>query len=278
MRRSLIVLAVAALAAGTSTAASAAKSTGGTGSTNGVALPNSIASTGDSITRAYDATSNGCFLADCPQYSWSTGTSSSVSSEYRRILAKNNAISGHVSNDAKTGAKMVDLDGQLLTAAGQGVQYATVLMGANDVCTSTIAGMTPTATVQAQFQQALTDFTTKDPGAHVFVSSIPNVYQLWSLLHTKASGTWQSFGICQSMLASANTEAQRQQVVAQETADNNELAAVCARYLSCRWDGYATYNTVFTTTDVSTVDYFHPSISGQKKLAGIAWAAGPYGP
>ena len=62
-----------------------------------------------------------------------------MNSQYRRLLAVNPAISGHGFNDAKTGAKMVDLDGQVTTAAGQGVQYLTVLMGANDLCTSSAA-------------------------------------------------------------------------------------------------------------------------------------------
>ena len=242
-----------------------------------VPLPNSMASTGDSITRAYDSTSNGCFLSDCPQYSWSTGTAAatSVNSQYQRILAANSAISGHVYNDAKTGAQMSALDGQLTTAASQAVQYATVLMGANDVCTSSIATMTPTATFEAEFQTALTDFFNADPNAHVFVSSIPNVYQLWSLEHTNSTAEfeWQSFKICQSMLSASNTEAQRQTVLSQEQADNNALASVCAQFANCKWDNLATFNYAFKTSDISTIDYFHPSVSGQNTLAGITWGA-----
>jgi hypothetical protein len=235
-------------------------------------LPSSMASTGDSITRGFDATLFGCFLSDCPQDSWSTGSNATVDSQYLRIRAAGTAVTAY--NDAKTGAKMSALDAQLATAAGQKVQYATVLMGANDLCTSTIAGMTPTATLQAQFKTALTDFFAVDPNAHVFVSSIPNLYQLWSLLHTKASSTWRTFGICQSMLSSSNTEAQRQQVVAQEQADNNALATVCAEFANCRWDALATYDYTFSSSDVSTVDYFHPSVSGQGHLAGVTWKAG----
>jgi len=278
MRRAVFAIVVAAtgivLAAGP--AALAAKPGSGGGGT-GVSLPNSIASTGDSITRAYDSTSNGCFLSDCPQYSWATGTTSAstVDSHYNRILAANRGINGHVFNDAKTGAKMVDLDGQLKTAASQAVQFATVLMGANDVCTSSISTMTPTATLQTQFQTALTDFFAADPTAHVFVSSIPNVYQLWSLEHTNSTARteWSWFGICQSMLSSNNTEADRQTVVAQEQADNNALATVCAQFASCKWDNLATYNYAFKTSDISTIDYFHPSVSGQNTLAGVTWAA-----
>jgi lysophospholipase L1-like esterase len=239
------------------------------------ALPNSMASTGDSITRGFDATFSGCFISDCPQDSWSTGTSSAVTSQYQRVLAANPGISGHAYNDAKTGAKMNALDGQLATAAGQGVQYATVLMGANDVCTSSIATMTPTATLQSEFQAALTDFFTADPSASVFVSSIPNVYQLWQLLHTNsaAQSTWSLFGICQSMLARSNTDAQRQQVLNQEQADNAAEQAVCAAFAGCRWDNLATFNYAFTTKDVSTVDYFHPSLAGQNSLASVTWGA-----
>src|SRR6266540_4978017 len=75
-----------------------------------VGYPNSIASTGDSITRAF----NTCafpFL-DCPQNSWSTGSSNTVNSHYRRILAVNPAISGRNLNDAKTGARMNALNAQ----------------------------------------------------------------------------------------------------------------------------------------------------------------------
>ncbi|HEX8977595.1 MAG TPA: GDSL-type esterase/lipase family protein [Solirubrobacteraceae bacterium] len=238
-------------------------------------LPNSMASSGDSITRAYDSTASGCFLSDCPQYSWSTGYNSTVNSQYQRILVANQGISGHEYNDAQTGAKMSALDGQLKTAAGQGVQYATVLMGANDVCTSSISTMTPTSTLQGEFQTALSDFFTADPNASVFVSSIPNVYQLWQLLHNNSSAesTWTTFGICQSMLSPYNTDAQRQAVLTQEENDNSAEQAVCASFAHCRWDNLATFDYSFTTKDISTVDYFHPSLTGQNALANVTWGA-----
>ena len=243
-----------------------------------IPLPNSMASTGDSITRAYDINWLH-LLSDSPQYSWSTGYSSSVSSQYERILALNPAINGHEFNDAKTGAKMADLDGQVKTAASQQVQYLTVFMGANDLCTSSAATMTPTATFTAQFEQALHDFFAADPSAHVYVSSLPNIYQLWSVLHNNSSArsTWSLFGICQSMLNNSNTEAQRQLVVAQEAADNQALLNTCAQYANCRWDNLAGFNFVFPAGDISTVDYFHPNIQGQNDVARITWKASYWG-
>ncbi|MDH2443753.1 GDSL-type esterase/lipase family protein [Amnibacterium sp. CER49] len=242
-------------------------------------LPGAMAAAGDSITRAFDV--NGShFLSDAPAESWSTGTDGTVQSEAQRLLAIDPALAGQVYNDAKTGANMSALDAQLATAASpaQHADYVTVLMGANDVCGKTVAGMTPTGTFRSEFATALADFTNARPNATVFVSSIPNVYTLWSLLHTNGSArfAWSIYGVCQNMLGSTVTEAQRQTVLAQLQADNDVLAQVCGANPQCRWDNYATYKVAFTTAQVSTVDYFHPSIAGQKLLAQVAWGAGPF--
>jgi hypothetical protein len=111
------------------------------------------------------------------------------------------------------------------------------------------------------------------------VSSIPNVYQLWQTLNGNASArsTWRTFGICQSMLSAANTEATRQAVLAREGEFNTALAAVCAAYDRCRYDAGAVFGVPFTPADVSTVDYFHPSPAGQAKLAGVSWGASYWG-
>jgi lysophospholipase L1-like esterase len=237
-------------------------------------LPNSMASTGDSITRAFDVGSC-CVFSDAPQYSWSTGTDPQVNSQYQRLLALNPGISGHVFNDAVTGAKMVDLNGQLTTVASQHVGYVTVLMGANDICTSTIAGMTPTATFKSQLHAALVNFFAASSTTLMQMLSIPNIYQLWLVGKDdpNARSAWASFGICQSMLSTSNTEADRQTVLAQEKADNNVLRDECALFANCLWDKYVSFNFPFPFSDVSTVDYFHPNFNGQNDAATGSWNA-----
>jgi lysophospholipase L1-like esterase len=243
-----------------------------------IPLPGSMAATGDSITRAFDINA-AHLLSDSPQDSWSTGTDSVVDSQYQRILVLNPAIAGHAFNDAKTGAKMADLDGQVKTAAGQHVAYLTILMGANDVCTSSVSNMTPTSTFRSEFHQALSDFFGRDPSAHVYVSSIPNIFQLWSLLHNNfnAELIWGLFGICQSMLSLGDSSSDRQKVSIQEAADNSTLATVCGQFANCRWDTYAGFNFAFPTGDISTVDYFHPDVQGQHDIAALTWKAGYWG-
>ncbi|HSS11317.1 MAG TPA: GDSL-type esterase/lipase family protein [Acidimicrobiales bacterium] len=272
MRRGRWLVALAAMIVGTASLVAVSPWAGGATS---VPFPNSMAAAGDSITRAFGATWSR-FLSDSPQYSWSTGNDTAVDSQYRRILAANPAINGHVYNHAMTGAKMVDLDGQVKAAAREQVQYLTVLMGANDVCAPSAATMTATTTFRAEFSQALSDFFAADPGAHVFVSSIPNLSQLWNTLHGSwtAEVTWRVAHICSSLLSRSNTAAARQAVATREQADNAALASVCSEHPRCRWDGYAVYHLSFTASDISRVDHLHPNAAGEHALAATTWAAG----
>jgi lysophospholipase L1-like esterase len=245
--------------------------------------PRSIASTGDSITRAYNT---GFFpYIDNPSASWSTGTNTSVASQYTRILARQPAISGHAYNDAKSGAKMIDLAGQFTTAATQRVDYVTVLMGGNDICTASESSMTSVATFQSQFGNAMNAITSSSPSTRVYVVSIPNVYNLWSVLRNSftARTVWSLFNVCPSMLANPLSTAQadvdrRARVLQRELDFNAVLQSVCAQYARCRYDGGAVFGTPFVASDITGRDYFHPSTAGQAKLAAVTWAAGYWGP
>jgi lysophospholipase L1-like esterase len=236
-------------------------------------LPNSIAGLGDSMTRAADVC---CWYGDHPPQSWSTGGGAfdGIRSHYERILALKPSIYGHNYNDARSGATMVDAPGQAQAAVAQGVRYVTILMGANDVCTGSLSTMTSVSNFHAQFAATMSTLAAGLPsGKHVFVSSIPNIYHLWHLFkgNSTARLVWSAAHICQSMLSSTNTEADRQAVLAREQAFNQVLADVCGQYAFCRFDDYAVFNYQFSASDVSKLDYFHPGLSGQAKLASLTW-------
>jgi len=238
-------------------------------------LPRVMASTGDSITRAFNVDWC-CVLQDAPARSWSTGSSATVLSHYRRLLVLDARLAGHAHNNAVSGARMSDLPRQMRLAAEQGADYVTVEMGANDLCRSSIAAITPTADFEDQFRTALATFVQARPKAKVLVASIPDLYRLWQLFHEDplAQLVWSTFGVCPSMLSASNSEAERQAVATHEDALNATLAEVCAQFTQCRWDGNAVHDTPFARSDVSPVDYFHPSTAGQNRLAAVTWAAG----
>jgi lysophospholipase L1-like esterase len=243
-----------------------------------VGFPSSIASTGDSITRAFKTCSFP--YVDCPSNSWSTGSSATVNGHYRRILAANPAISGRTFNDAETGADMADFNAQAQRAVTQGAQYVTVMLGANDACASSEAGMTPTATFRAQFAAGMQTLSAGLPAASIFVASVPDLRQLWAVWRDSftARAVWSIAGICQSMLANAGSNsaadtARRERVRQRVIEYNAVLRDVCAAYVHCRSDGGIVFGTAFVRGDVTTRDYFHPSGAGQTKLAALTWAA-----
>jgi lysophospholipase L1-like esterase len=244
--------------------------------TTAVPLPDRMAAIGDSISQAYD---DCCYYGNHPQDSWSTGWAyplNGVDSHYARILAANPAIAGNYYDDAVAGAKIGDIGTQVQEVVAQRAQYITILIGANDVCTPSAAAMTPTVTFRSEFQAAINTLQAALPaGAHIFVSSIPNIYRLWSVLHSNpiAELVWYGAGICQSMLSPFNAPADRQQVLAQVVADNGVLAQVCDDTPGCKWDGDATFNYPFAASQISGLDYFHPNLRGQAALAAETWAA-----
>lgn len=242
-------------------------------------IPSSMASLGDSITRAFNA--NGWFI-EYPARSWSTGDNSTVNSHYLRIRAKNSAINGQNVNYATSGAEMVDLNAQAQNAVNRGVQYVTILMGANDVCASSEAGMTPVSTFRSQLDQALTTLKNGLPNAAVAVVSIPSVYRLWEIGKDSSSArsAWDAYDICQSMLANplstAQADVDRRNRVRQRNIDyNTQLAEACAAYgANCDFDDNAVFNYPFMLSHMSSWDYFHPNTNGQAVLASVSYANG----
>jgi lysophospholipase L1-like esterase len=259
--------------AGTATPASA----GAAAAAAAPPLPDSMAAIGDSITQAVDVC---CLFGNWPGHSWSTGNAplDGIAGHYERIRARNPAIRGHRWNNAVSGAQMADAPGQARATVGQGAQYVTILMGANDLC-GWDGTLTPTATFRAQFTQTLDSLQAGLPDTHVLVSSIPNLHQLWSVLRTNpvAQVVWQAAGICPSMLNFFNSPADRQAVIDRERELNQVLDQVCATWSNCRFDHYLTYNYDFTPAMVSKLDRFHPSLAGQATLAALTWQASWWG-
>ncbi|MHB8242461.1 MAG: SGNH/GDSL hydrolase family protein [Solirubrobacteraceae bacterium] len=259
----------------------AALATFGASSAQATAYPSSMDALGDSITQAF----NTCTTAftNCPENSWSTGTNASVDSYYLRLLALNSGISGHNYNDSVSGSKMSDLNSQALNAYSRNVELVTIEIGNNDACTSSITTMTSIANFESQFKTAMTTLHTDLPNAAIKVGSLANAYRLWELFHTNstATSTWTHLSVCQSLLANPTSTApadvkRREEFKAREEGYDKSLEGICATYTQCKFDKDAAFKSLFTTSDVSTRDYFHPSIEGQALIASGAWTAMGY--
>src|SRR5262249_50664417 len=212
--------------------------------------PSSMASMGDSISRGFNACG---FYVDCPYWSFSTGGAPAVNSHYLRILAKNKAMFGHAYNDARSGARAVDMPEQAEKAVAQHVQYVTMLIGANDVCTRSEATMTTPTAFRADIDWALGKLKAGLPTAKIYLISVPDLRRLWAAGkdNANARSTWTLFGIRQSMLANptsmaATAEARRLRVRHREIDFHAKLAPASAAYgPPCAFDGDAACNYAF---------------------------------
>ncbi|HET7454407.1 MAG TPA: SGNH/GDSL hydrolase family protein [Solirubrobacterales bacterium] len=276
------------------------------GTAQATKVPRVMAALGDSITRAYNTTGDGCPTGpglDCPKNSWATGTNPTVDSFRERL----DAISPQpltAYNDAVSGARAVNLLSQAQVAASQDPDLVLIEIGANDACATT---PTATATFREQVRSALEVLVSANKQVYIQLMSIPDINNLRTIFteppDQNALLRWQLFSVCQGLLANPLStepadEERREAFRAQVVAYNEALEEVCAEFKRCIWDDYAVFDSEFTTADVATVtntgglpikpfteipiigpgnpnstaDYFHPSVSGQAKLAEAAWS------
>ncbi|KIZ18495.1 SGNH/GDSL hydrolase family protein [Streptomyces natalensis] len=232
--------------------------------------PGSLAALGDSITVGFDACT---VLSDCPEVSWATGTNPKVESLARRLV-RNPAA--HSWNYARTGALMSELPDQIEAAARHRPELVTILIGANDACRSDVRAMTPTKVFRADFARAMKQLRRALPHTQVYVAAVPDLLRLWSegRKNTLGKQVWK-LGICGSMLRDPDdltwtAEQRRETVRGRVMAYNRALARVCREDALCRFDG-SVFDYRFTDRQLSTWDWFHPGLHGQRELAELAF-------
>lgn len=243
--------------------------------------PSSLASMGDSITRAFNTGAIAFF--DNPAGSWSTGSDPSVFSLHQRIVARRGTIPAY--NYAITGARMADLPLQASLARSRGVAAVTIEMGGNDLCALTESGMTSVTDFERHFRSALGELAAAGSPPRIYVASIPNVRYLWQTFKGDATArtVWWTLSICQSYLANPTSSAsadveRRARVEARQVAYNEILRTVCAQTSGCVWDQGNVYRTEFAAAEISPRDYFHPSLTGQRRLAEATWSGWNFAP
>lgn len=233
--------------------------------------PRSVAALGDSITRGFHACKP---LSDCPEKSWSTGDSREVDSLAQRLLDK---PSGHTWNFARSGAHVADLPVQTGEAIARRPDLVTILIGANDACTDSAAGMTPVADFRTAVADSLDRLASDLPRTQVYVSSVPSLMRLWEVGRDNVvtRQIW-SLGICRSMLEDPTdlgaTASDRREAVHDRVREFNAvLQGECGEHPLCVYDDGAAFEYAFTGEHLSRWDSFHPDEDGQHVLAEIAY-------
>ncbi len=234
-----------------------------------------LATLGDSLTRGFDACSH---YGDCPAVSWAGGTDPRVDSVASRLEARTDRPVP-VHDLARSGAPVADLDRQVEAAVAVHPDLVTVLVGANDVCQGPIESMTPVADYAAAVERSVAAITERTPAVVLLASAPdPTVLLEAGAGDPTARFLWSHGGICPSALADPQSKAsevvdRRAAVSTRIGAYDAALAAVCSRFPRCLTDGGALRAYRPSLRQLSALDAFHPSITGQRELARLEWTA-----
>jgi lysophospholipase L1-like esterase len=256
----------------------------------GQSPPTRLYSIGDSLTRATNANLPGDNLND----SWVNGYYGfweglfglpNVNSHNQRITAQFGSSGRRNWIAAQNGARVQDMAAQAAPVALLGVNYATVMLGGNDVCRKSLVDLPTDPEFEANVRNGLSTLLNGLPnGATALVVSIPNVRALHDLgLSKTALGItscptlWKLTSLCDSMLSQNNTELDRQYVQSRNIGYNGILQRVTAE-LAASYPGkfvrfsVAGYQLPAAQEQISDLDCFHASWQGQRALSALTWA------
>jgi lysophospholipase L1-like esterase len=232
-----------------------------------------LAAIGDSYSQAYSVSP--AYPYDHPQFSWVIGTAKGdgVFSLLERFQALGDspvvvdaATSGRTMADAPRQAAVVVAAAKKL-APGK-TAYVTFELGTNDLCASPNP-MTDTVDFQVQLRTAiLTLRTGLPPGSRILILAVPDFPHFHDITQADPAARTnlalvQNSDRCAPYLgtngpsstAQADSYLSQYDASLKQMCDDIDANEAATGHLFC------------------TVDYFHPSLSGQAKMAANAWRA-----
>jgi lysophospholipase L1-like esterase len=230
---------------------------------------------GDSVSLGVNACAQ---PGPCPDSAWAGGSDPAVDSIASR-LANVSGAAPEVLLGAKDGGDVAEAVRRIGLPTAKDPDLVTILVGANDVCAPSTTEMTSVADFRRDFAAMLAALHTNAPGALALVLSVPDLNQIWELGkdNPRAISQWSRFPGCRNLLREPtwatppNVEASRAAAAERVVEFNQVVAEVCAAAENCISDGGALYKHPLSAAEISPIDFFHPSVHGQRAIAELAW-------
>jgi len=254
-------------------------------------LPSLLAAIGDSYSQAYSISPS--YLRDHIGFSWVIGSARNdgVFSLYERFKAIGS--SPVVVDAATSGRQMKDAPRQanLVAAAAKKLKpgqtaYVTFELGTNDLCADPYPKTDPVS-FERDLATAISTLRSGLPaGSRILMLSVPDFPHFHDITQANPAARAklalpENSEQCPPYLgdngpfstAQANDYLSRYDAALEGAC--RDIAAVDSPSgkLYCTYNAALLAETDFRIADLSTVDYFHPSLSGQARMAADAWAA-----
>lgn len=185
---------------------------------------------------------------------------------------------------AENGADIKDLVEQTTLVPYLDIKYATVMLGANDVCRKHPAELITDEEFEMHVRNGLTALLDGlADGATVLVVAIPNVKGVHEFGQTKTAlgitsceRMWKLTGFCEAMLSEHSTEMDREYLQSRNIGYNDILQRVTGE-MAANYPGkfvrYSpnTFQLPSSQDQLSDIDCFHAGWRGQRAAAELTW-------
>ena len=249
-------------------------------------LPALVGAIGDSLTVAVNAEPR---FGDQPQHSWVLGDDpdDGVDSHLERLRAFGADPDAVMA--ARPGAAIATAVGQarrvVARTPADGVGYVTFELGANDICAPSLEASTdPTVFADAVGAAFAVLADGLPPGSTLLVLSVPDVTRLREVLEDvpQATSLHRQYGVCTSVLGeTVALDGIRERIAAYNAALVAACEGLAGSSLDCRHDltgppSGSLFGAEFGLEELSSLDYFHPSLHGQARIAQVSWQLTPW--
>jgi lysophospholipase L1-like esterase len=229
---------------------------------------------GDSITIA----TNSDGFGHRPKFSWATGTGSTTRNFTSHFLKlkklKRNDVAAY--NKAKGGARAKNIVRQAKELVSKKLDYATILIGANDLCAWKEHDQGKLDEYEGNVRKAIQTLLKSNEKMKILLLPVPDMYNLWKVNsdNKKCTRLWNSFGVCKPILSSSLTPGKREEFKQRWEDVNRTLGRISTDYPDNIKFNDEIANTKFDKSHISTIDCFHPSVKGQQLISKLAWESG----
>jgi lysophospholipase L1-like esterase len=253
-------------------------------------LPALLGAIGDSYSQAWSVSP--AYPRDHTQFSWVIGTDKNVNS----LLARFRALGATptVVDAATSGKTMADANRQaqlVVAAAGKlapgRTAYVTFELGTNDLCASPDP-MTDPSVFENQLRSAIATLRAGLPaGSRILMLPVPDFPHFRDITQANAAAKANlaepaNLNRCApylglsspTALAAGDYYLAQYDAALKRACDDIDANEGATGRLNCAYAAGLLAGSDFVIGDLSTADYFHPSISGQARLAASAWRTG----
>jgi len=235
-----------------------------------------VAAFGDSLTTAHNA----CERAENLALSWATGHANDgrVVSHVQRLarIFPQRTVEGL--NLAVSGARAESLSGQVARLAGAAPDYATMLVGGNDLARWLFVGEYGTLLERFRLdvKNCIETLIRCNPRVMIFLAGIPNQSRVLELALRQQQGGF-SMPVASVFLAKIPQvllDSLRANYLERWERANEVLRDLALIYPANVRFGDNVPFVKFSAEHLSAIDFYHPSWKGQKLLAETTWLQG----